>query len=397
MRRLVGDHQIRIDPESKSLVPSPDADELAGLEASLRAEGNRDPIVIWQRHGVLLDGHNRYAICRRLRIKLKPPVEVALPSREHARLWIKEAQLSRRNLTGDQYLILADEVCEQRQRLARREQTRRAGRASGRARRGDPNVEATAVSTFKARTRAEMAKQFKISERKLRYAREVRMKAPALASKVRTRQMTIYEAIREIRVRENRAHLEAISSRRISGIDGRYDVLVIDPPWPVKGRIVLSDQPFHAGELPRYPLMSIEKVQTEVGRMIERHAAEDAHIFLWSTQKLLTAAFKMIEQWRLKYVATFTWHKPAGPQPLDQPCFNSEHVIYARRGAPKFISTKAFATCFDAPRGKHSEKPEYFYEMIRRVTGGARLDLYARRSIDGFVAWGLEAPRDEAA
>jgi N6-adenosine-specific RNA methylase IME4 len=102
-------------------------------------------------------------------------------------------------------------------------------------------------------------------------------------------------------------------------------------------------------------------------------------------------AFRLLEVWGLKYVCCFTWHKPGGYQAVGLPQFNSEFCLYARKGTPAFISTKQFSTCFTGKRTGHSIKPSEFYDMVRRVTGGRRLDIFNRRHIDGFDGWGKEA------
>ena len=49
-----------------------------------------------------------------------------------------------------------------------------------------------------------------------------------------------------------------------------------------------------------------------------------------------------------------------------------------RHGTPVFIDTKDFKVCNEWPRREHSRKPKQFYELIKRTTGGSRIDIFAR-------------------
>jgi N6-adenosine-specific RNA methylase IME4 len=135
-----------------------------------------------------------------------------------------------------------------------------------------------------------------------------------------------------------------------------------------------------------YPTMSEDAL-----REFPLPARADCHVWMWTTQRFLPMAFRLLEAWRLTYGSAFVWHKPGGFQPFAQPQYNCEFVLYARRGTPAFTTTKDFRVCFEAPRGRHSEKPEAFYDMVRRVTAGNRIDIFNRRAIDGFEGWGNEA------
>ena len=63
-----------------------------------------------------------------------------------------------------------------------------------------------------------------------------------------------------------------------------------------------------------------------------------------------------------------------------------------RFGSPKYKETKAFFTANNWHRTGHSEKPEEFYDLLRRVTPEPRIDIFNRRLIPGFTSWGNEAP-----
>ncbi len=91
---------VTIDPEFKNLIPPLSEEEKSQLEANLKEFGCLDPLIVWQHHNILLDGHNRYEICTRERIPYKV-VEIEIASREAAICWIANNQLGRRNITPE--------------------------------------------------------------------------------------------------------------------------------------------------------------------------------------------------------------------------------------------------------------------------------------------------------
>jgi N6-adenosine-specific RNA methylase IME4 len=129
---------------------------------------------------------------------------------------------------------------------------------------------------------------------------------------------------------------------------------------------------------------------------MESHIKPDCHLFCWTTQTFLRAAIDLVEACGFTYVRTHAWIKPGGFQPVGQPQYNIEFIVYARRGAPVFIDTKDFKCGFEAPRREHSRKPAKFYETIARVTGGSRLDVFARERHPGFAQYGNEVDRFDA-
>jgi hypothetical protein len=98
---------IQIDPEFQKLIPPLSPKERADLQENLQRDGCRDPLVVW--NGVLLDGHHRFAICERLKIKYTTTA-LKFQTREAAADWIDRNQLGRRNLAPDQMSLLRGRI-----------------------------------------------------------------------------------------------------------------------------------------------------------------------------------------------------------------------------------------------------------------------------------------------
>ena len=386
---------IHIDPEFQALIPPLSAEEKQQLEANIAADGCRDPLVVWGE--ILIDGHNRFEICTRLALPFKT-VAMQFQDREVAMDWMDANQLGRRNITPDQFTLL----------LGRR--YNRAKKAHG----GDRKSEESRDQIDPLKTADKLAKEHGVSpatvKRAGQYAeaiatvekaipgylhavtatRQAVVKAAALIEKSPERAAEILsgtksmaDAKREERRAEIVEKLESVAAIEAKATSGLFDVIVLDPPWPMQ-KIERDVRP-NQSEFD-YPTMSESELEG-----LEIPCADDCHVWVWTTHKFLPMALRLIEAWGMKYVCTFVWHKPGGFQPIGLPQYNAEFAIYARKGTPVFIDTKAFPTCFEAPRGAHSEKPQAFYDMVRRVTAGRRLDMFNRRAIDGFEVWGKES------
>ncbi|MFZ6657070.1 hypothetical protein [Undibacterium sp. TJN19] len=79
--------------------------EFAALERSILTEGCRDALVCWGE--VLIDGHNRYAICQRHHLPYKTVQNDNFANIEDVQLWMIDNHLARRSVSDFQRGMLA--------------------------------------------------------------------------------------------------------------------------------------------------------------------------------------------------------------------------------------------------------------------------------------------------
>ncbi|WP_431275504.1 plasmid replication/partition related protein [Variovorax ureilyticus] len=96
---------VVVNEELKAYIDPLTAEEFEALERSLLAEGCRDALVLWG--DVLVDGHNRYAICRKHGLPFQTVQNTRFKSIEDVHLWMIDQHLGRRSISDFQRGVLA--------------------------------------------------------------------------------------------------------------------------------------------------------------------------------------------------------------------------------------------------------------------------------------------------
>ena len=98
---------IKINPVFRDLLEPLREEEFKCLEQNIIAEGCKHPLEIW--NGYIVDGHNRYNICKKHGIKFQTK-QVEFRDSDEAELWILLNQLSRRNLKDTSRMDLIEKI-----------------------------------------------------------------------------------------------------------------------------------------------------------------------------------------------------------------------------------------------------------------------------------------------
>lgn len=174
--------------------------------------------------------------------------------------------------------------------------------------------------------------------------------------------------------------LAAVPDETASLPEGIFRVVVADPPWQYGNKATRGAAEDHYATMTIAELCALD---------IEERTAEDAHLYLWVTNGFLREGFDVLAAWGFTYKTCLTWVKP---QMGMGNYFRSstEHVLFGVRGSLR-TQDRALVNWFEAPRGRHSSKPDSFYDLVERASAGPYLELFARRRRLGWESWGNEA------
>lgn len=164
-----------------------------------------------------------------------------------------------------------------------------------------------------------------------------------------------------------------------------YNTLVVDPPWEIE-KIARDVRPNQKAM--DYPSIPDDDLYEWGLKNLVTAARDDAHLYLWTTHKKLPLALELVEHWGFNYQCLLTWVKNVGFTPFSW-MYSTELIIFARRGNLELLKLGKRLD-FSAAVREHSRKPDEFYDLVREVSPGPRLDMFSRESRDGFDSWGAE-------
>lgn len=377
------------------LFPMLGEDDLRRLADDIETRGQEEPV--WLLDGKILDGRNRDAACHLIGIDAwtkeyegKDPLGFVL-----------SLNLHRRHLTDSQRAMVAARIVD-----------------------WENGMNQTTAGSANVQTRV-AARRLSISERAVAAAKRVRDHGVvALADAIRDGRISVSagEAIshlerqaqdevlrleekdivaraKEIRqkrqlVRHNvrlahMAHVTEGGQATAGKVTQQFPVIYADPPWKFGVHSEVTGREKSAEN--HYPTMATDEICglfAEIGAPAKR----DAVLFLWATNPMLPDALRVMTAWGFAYVHHWIWDKEVagtGYWGRDR----HELLLIGRRGdvaAP--LPGSQPETVHREPKGRHSQKPDFYAETIERLYPAMpRLEMFCRQARPGWTAWGFES------
>lgn len=391
---------MQINESFRKLIPPLSSEEYAQLEENCKADGIRDPLVVWR--GTLIDGHNRYDIAQKHGLEFQV-VEKDFEDENHVKIWMIRNQKGRRNLTdGWKYMLAEAEKTIQTEigaaiRKATEGRPKQAEIVDGNQEKLLSIIDnsltenpSDIMEKQKHNTRKKIAESLGWSTGKVAMADRVfKSEKPEIKAAVLSGEKSINEAYKEIKKVEIEAKRdeirETLTAQYLETGEKKYRVIYADPPWKYGNAM----PEYVTTPEDHYPAMStIDICAMPINDICEN----DAVLFLWTTSPHLEETFEVIKAWGFKYKTSFVWDKVKH----NMGHYNSvrhEFLLVCTKGSCVPDVKKLFDSVVTEERTTHSKKPETFREIIDTIyTDGNRIELFARNvNKEGWDVYGNQS------
>jgi N6-adenosine-specific RNA methylase IME4 len=178
----------------------------------------------------------------------------------------------------------------------------------------------------------------------------------------------------------------------------KYSLIYADPPWSYTDK---RDKPGPSGNTAgsasaHYPTMSIKDIKA---LPVSDIADDPCILFMWCTFPLMPIWNEVITGWGFQYKTLgFSWVKTypkSGTHCIGAGAYtrsNNEVCLIAVKGkGASLIQDHSICNVVEAPRERHSAKPQIFRDKIVQLCGDIpRIELFARNTTPGWDVWGNE-------
>lgn len=183
----------------------------------------------------------------------------------------------------------------------------------------------------------------------------------------------------------------------------RFDIIYADPPLDYGGKMQFDKSAiksenegftrdiFISSASFKYPTVKLQHLK-ELD--VPSISADDCLLFMWITGPQLAHAIELGQAWGFEYkTVAFVWDKQVhnpGRYTLSQTEFC---LVFKHGRIPTPRGARNVRQLVSEHRGAHSEKPQAVIAGISAMFPCQRkIELFARRSFEGWESWGLESP-----
>ena len=368
-------------------IPSMTEAERIALKADIKGKGQRDSIKVVE--GMIIDGRERYRVCRELGIS--PKVEfIDLPEGMTATDLVMGFNFHRRNLTESQRAIIAASMSNTK---VGSNQTSKGVITQGEAAAiygvsRDSLIRAKKVldSGNQSLIRAVLEGRLDVSNacRILSDAGNVRRDFSKTSGAGLTQ--VAKAAVKEKNDEKRRGTMEQVEMARAANKPlkpngKRYGLVYADPPWK-----------YLPESETRYPLDHLQVICAEFDHKL---AEENAVLALWVPPSQIEAGMAVVKAWGFEFKTSMVWDKErtgTGQYFMNQ----HEYLFIATRGKPLRPCKRFSSVLRDKRATKHSKKPIGAYALLEDMYEGlSKLEMYARDIREGWDGWGNQYPGNQ--
>lgn len=348
--------------EVSNIFPLMDGEEYEQLKSDISRNGLREPIWI-DRDGKIIDGRNRHRAC----LDTGTPEKFRTYDGNGSLVnFVISLNLHRRHLSSSQKAAISLDVLPMLEKEAKERQLAGVTLSNS----------LDKVDPHKNTASEQAADIFKTNRQYVTDAKSIKEKAPDLFERVKSGELTIPQVKRTL------SRADRIESTPVIP-DGKFNVIYADPPWKYEFGFDI-----HGAADRHYHTLSVDELcDLPIPELVENNAV----LFLWVTSPKLFDAQKIIKAWGFEYKTSFVWDKVKHVMGHYNSVRHEFLLVCVKGSFPKQSNTLHDSVITIERTDEHSEKPEYFRQLIVDMYPlSKKIELFARKRADGWESWGNE-------